>query len=97
MRTLDRLITELELTPEDFNILNIDIQGAELKALKGAVNVLHFIEVINTEVNFKELYEGCALIHEIDEFLEEHGFERIETTCPFHPSWGDAFYVRKNE
>ncbi|WP_143338452.1 FkbM family methyltransferase [Desulforamulus profundi] len=32
MRTLDRLITELELTPEDFNILNIDIQGAELKA-----------------------------------------------------------------
>ncbi|MEG6522280.1 FkbM family methyltransferase [Desulfotomaculum sp. 1211_IL3151] len=94
-RTLDQLLRDLELPPEDYNLLNIDIQGAELKALQGATQVLKNIDGINTEVNFAELYEGCALIHEIDEFLEKQGFQRVETTCPFHPSWGDAFYIRK--
>jgi len=94
-RTLDTLLEELQINPADFNILNIDIQGAELLALQGATNVLRYIEAINTEVNYEELYEGCALIDEIDDFLEMCGFDRVATTTPFHPSWGDAFYVKK--
>ncbi|WP_377475544.1 MAG: FkbM family methyltransferase [Microcoleus anatoxicus] len=94
-RTLDMLLEELQVNPADFNILNIDIQGAELLALQGATNVLKHIEAINTEVNYNELYEGCVLIDEIDEFLELWGFDRVATTTPFHPSWGDAFYVKK--
>ncbi|MEG4352128.1 FkbM family methyltransferase [Microcoleus sp. LAD1_D3] len=94
-RTLDTLLEELQINPADFNILNIDIQGAELLALQGATNVLRHIEAINTEVNYEELYEGCALIDEIDDFLERCGFDRVATTTPFHPSWGDAFYVKK--
>ncbi|WP_445176620.1 FkbM family methyltransferase [Microcoleus sp.] len=94
-RTLDTLLEELQINPADFNILNIDIQGAELLALQGATNVLKYIEAINTEVNYEELYEGCALIDEIDDFLEMCGFDRVATTTPFHPSWGDAFYVKK--
>ncbi|MEG4998382.1 FkbM family methyltransferase [Microcoleus sp. B4-D4] len=94
-RNLDTLLEELQVNPADFNILNIDIQGAELLAFQGATNVLKHIEAINTEVNYEELYEGCALIDEIDEFLEICGFDRVATTTPFHPSWGDAFYVKK--
>jgi FkbM family methyltransferase len=94
-RTLDTLLQELKINPAEFNVLVIDIQGAELLALQGSVTVLKHIEAIATEVNYEELYEGCALINQVDDFLETHDFERVETTTPFHPSWGDAFYVKK--
>ncbi|MEG5041801.1 MULTISPECIES: FkbM family methyltransferase [unclassified Microcoleus] len=94
-KTLDTLLQELELEAADFNIINIDIQGAELLALQGATNLLKGVEAINTEVNYEELYEGCALIDQIDEFLANYGFDRAATTTPLHPSWGDAFYVKK--
>lgn len=94
-RTIDTLLQELGLNPSDFNILNIDIQGAELLALQGATNWLKYVEVINTEVNYEELYEGCALIDQIDDFLKTPGFDRVATTTPIHPSWGDAIYVKK--
>jgi FkbM family methyltransferase len=93
--SLDDLLDDLQLDPSDFNLLYLDIQGAELLALKGAIHLLPYIDAINTEINYEELYEGCALIHEIDEFLETYGFERVETTTPYHPTWGDAFYVKK--
>ncbi|AFZ05325.1 methyltransferase FkbM family [Oscillatoria nigro-viridis PCC 7112] len=94
-RTLDTLLQELEINPEEFNFLVIDIQGAELLALQGSLTVLKHIEAIITEVNYEELYEGCALIDQLDEFLDKQGFERVATATPFHPSWGDAFYVKK--
>jgi FkbM family methyltransferase len=94
-KTLDTLVRELNLDAADFNVLNLDIQGAELLALKGATETLRHIDAINTEVNYEELYEGCALIDQVDEFLERHGFERKATTTPYHPWWGDAFYTRK--
>ncbi|MEG4862378.1 MULTISPECIES: FkbM family methyltransferase [unclassified Microcoleus] len=94
-KTLDTLLEEMQLQASDFNILNIDIQGAELLAFQGATNLLKYIEVINTEVNYEELYEGCALIDQIDDFLEAYGFERRATTTPYNPTWGDACYVKK--
>ena len=94
-RKLDTLLEELQISPQDFNIMNIDIQGAELLAFQGAKNLLRHIEAISTEVNFEELYEGCALINQIDDFLGTFGFVRVSTRTPYHPSWGDAFYVKK--
>jgi FkbM family methyltransferase len=94
-KTLDTLLEDLDQHPGDFNLLNIDIQGAELLALQGATGLLRYIDAINTEVNFQELYAGCALIEQIDQFLEQQGFRRVATTTPYHPSWGDAFYVRQ--
>jgi len=94
-KTLDALLQELQVSPSEFNILNMDIQGAELFALQGASDTLKQIEAINTEVNCEELYEGCAIIDQLDEFLDKRGFERVATTTPYHPSWGDAFYTRK--
>ncbi len=94
-RRLDDLLQELKLNPQGFNILNLDIQGAELLALQGAENLLRFVDGINTEVNYEELYEGCGLIDQLDDFLDKQGFERVATTCPYHPSWGDGFYIKK--
>lgn len=94
-KTLDVLLNELSIDLRQYNFLNIDIQGAELLALEGAKQTLNFIDAINIEVNYDELYEGCSLVHELDEFLNTYGFDRIATISPYHKSWGDAFYIKK--
>ncbi len=87
--TLDGLLEELKLDPKLFNLLTLDIQGAELLALKGAVKTLPHIDFLSTEVNFENLYEGCAQIEEIDDFLAGFGFSRVFTVSP-HYTWGDT-------
>lgn len=94
-RRLDTLLAEEGFLPTDFNFLNLDIQGAELMALRGAQNLLKNIEAINTEVNLQELYKGAALLNELECFVADCGFNRAAMVTPWHPSWGDAFYVRK--
>ena len=43
--TLDDLFDECDLKIEKYNFLNIDIQGAELLALKGAGNILKKLNI----------------------------------------------------
>jgi FkbM family methyltransferase len=94
-RTLDLLLFELDLDPSEFNFLVLDIQGAELLALKGAIATLRHIDAVQTEISFAELYEGCALLPDIDNFMTLQGFGRSEVVTQHHPTWGDAFYVRR--
>lgn len=96
-RALDALLPELGLAPAAFNIINIDIQGAELAALRGALGTLPHIQAINTEINFRELYAGGTFFHELADFLHGQGFVCEAATCPYHPSWGDALFVRRSE
>ena len=80
-RTLDGLLTELGRGPADFNLLVLDVQGAELLVLRGATAALEGCDAVVAEVSFEELYEGCALAADLDAFLGERGFERIATSC----------------
>lgn len=92
--TTDDIIKYYHLNMERYNFLNLDIQGAELFALKGMENNLKYIDYVYTEVNDRELYEGCAMVHEIDQFLASHGFAAAE--CKMTDNhWGDKFYIRK--
>lgn len=93
---LDNLLVFMKLNPIDFNFINIDIQGAELLAFQGAIDLLaNHIVAINTEVNYDELYEDCVLEPVLSKFLLSFGFHKKEETRPYHPSWGDAFYVKE--
>lgn len=83
-----------ELASIPINFINIDIQGAELKALKGATQLLPQCQALYLEVNTQEVYQGCALLPELDLFLKEYGFERKET-CMTCQGWGDALYLRQ--
>lgn len=88
-------IEKLDIANYDF--VNMDIQGSELKAIKGMGNMIEKINAFYLEVNEKELYKGCALIGEIDEYLERFGFYRAETKWASDGSlgWGDALYLKK--
>jgi FkbM family methyltransferase len=79
-----------------FNFINLDIQGAELKALMGMEEYLPNIDYIYTEVNCDDVYRDGALIWEIDMFLERYGFVRMEVKWYGKDKWGDAFYVKMN-
>lgn len=92
-KTLNTIFKENNLKPNNYNFINIDIQGAELLALQGSLDILPSIDYIYLEINEKELYEGCALLPEIDTFLFSHGFSRVQTSMTRH-GWGDAFYSK---
>ena len=92
--TLDILAEEDEIVPEDFNFMNIDVQGYELEVMKGASKFLPHIQFIYCEVNRAEVYEGCPMVEEIDQFLSEYNFERVDTNWA-GDTWGDALYIKR--
>jgi len=79
----------------DYNFLNLDIQGVELRALKSMEEYLSKIDYIYTEVNSDYVYKDCNLVTEIDDYLKEFGFDRVETIWYGDCRWGDAFYIRR--
>lgn len=90
--TLDKILEKVGIYTFAWNILNLDIQGAELKAMRGLTR-WDAIEAVFTEVNYREMYKGCALEPEITSFLADLGLykvEEVDTGC----GWGDALYIR---
>jgi FkbM family methyltransferase len=80
----------------DCNFINMDVQGYELEVLRGAKEILNQIDYVYCEVNRGEVYENNAMIDEIDEYLGEYGFERVETHWPEEWfQWGDAVYIKR--
>lgn len=106
--TLDTFLEEEGVGEVDF--AKIDVQGADLRVLKGSQQILqNSLLVIQIEVEFSPLYQGQPLFAEVDQFLRHHGFSlfdihkshRIRACSPifsnFHPGqllWGEAFYMR---
>lgn len=94
-KRIDTLLRETGINLSDYDFLNMDLQGAELMALKGIGQELSKIKYAYLEVNKAELYKGCALIGEIDSYMNEFGFKRVETEWAGNTNWGDAVYLKK--
>jgi FkbM family methyltransferase len=71
-KRLDSILTQFEVDRVD--LLKIDVQGAEILVLKGAMNTLARTERIWIEVSLKPLYEGSVLFAEVYEHLVASGF-----------------------
>jgi FkbM family methyltransferase len=90
-RKLDDYLTSADKAK--YNILVMDIQGAELIALKGAVQTLKSIDAVVAEINYIEFYKGAGLIKDLDAFMIKHGFTRVDTISGGYYT-GDALYVK---
>ncbi len=90
--TIDRFFQRTNFDPSTYSVWNLDIQGAELMALRGAMQSLSHAKALYLEVNEKELYKGCALLPEVDAYLSSYNFKRVLTSMTPH-GWGDALYV----
>ena len=93
-KTVKTLYKENNIANDFANFLNIDIQGAELMALKGMGELLNNFDYLYLEVNMEELYKDCNMVEEIDEYVAKFGFKRVEIRMTEY-KWGDAFYMKK--
>jgi len=89
MKRLD----DLNLDLSEFNFINIDVQGYELEVFKGAEKTLHNIDYIMSEINRDEVYQNCARIEQLIDFLSPYGFELVEQTWD-GGTWGDGFFIK---
>lgn len=76
--TLEGFMREAGL--EDIDLLWMDIQGAELAALRGLGERIAAVKLIHLEAEFVEIYAGQPLFPEVRSFLEAHGFRFIGFT-----------------
>lgn len=88
----DQLLKDNNLNLKDYDFLNVDVQGMELSVLKG-LGSLHEVNFAYIEVNIKEVYKGCPLVEEIDEYLAFFRLYPVEQHMTGH-GWGDKFYMR---
>jgi len=87
-------LDDIDLNLSQYNFLNIDVQGYELEVFKGAFETLKNINYIISEINRDEVYENCPHVDELDEYLFQFGFKRVETDWAGN-IWGDAFYIKQ--
>jgi FkbM family methyltransferase len=92
---LDNNKNEHKLLFDDFEFINLDVQGGELAILEGFGKYIasDSIKGIYLEVNTEELYKGCPLISDLDNFLAPFGFARLVTEIT-REKWGDALYIK---
>jgi FkbM family methyltransferase len=95
--TLDTLIRRNNFNFSDFQLLEMDVQGGELKVLQGADELLNHVKYIYSEVTFYDPeYKGSPLFEEIKTFLEKYDFEYVDTIL-HAPNWGDALFIKRNK
>jgi FkbM family methyltransferase len=93
--TLDRWCRETGLDPRRVDVIKLDVQGAELRALFGARKLLETVRLLLVEVSFVPIYKDCPLFPEVDRFLHECGYRRVAVYPSDQPqNWGDALYAK---
>lgn len=89
----------LDTIMDKYNISNVDIiwmdlQGAELLALKGLDNHLKNVKYIHTEVSYKEIYSGQVMFEELNNYILSYGFN-IVNNLSFQGWQEDVIYEKK--
>jgi len=91
--TLDEMLANLHVGNVD--LVNLDIQGAELQALRGLGHRLREVQAIYSEINLRQLYAGGALVDELDRWLRDQGFRMVDRKLESKQAgWGDALWIR---
>lgn len=75
------------------DLLWMDLQGAELKALQGMDELIRHVRFIYTEVEYQELYVGQALFPQVDRYLAEHDFRVHRQMYIRNKYYGNVLYV----
>lgn len=93
----------------DIDMLKLDTQGTELKILQNADIVLENVLLIESEVEFIEMYQNQDLFHDISIFLYSKGYELLYLNRVFHTRknyygesrgqmiWGDALFAKRED
>ena len=91
--TLDTWMDAVGLNGVD--IVWMDLQGAELKALQGLGRKIENIKLIYTGVAFVEIYKNQPLFDTVDKYLSSHNFYLYRQMHMAEHGWGNLLYVNK--
>ena len=98
VETLDDLISKMKMPWPDY--IKLDLQGAELLALKGAARSLQNASAVQMEVSFISLYHGCPIMGDVIPFMSERGFRLYDIFGLWHRpldgalAQGDFLFIR---
>ena len=94
MRTisLPNMIKKYNLDIDKYDFLVMDIQGAEMHALRGMGEYIKSFKFLVLEVSIFELYKGQGSFNEILEFLKQYGFSLVDLEMNGQ-GWGDALFT----
>jgi FkbM family methyltransferase len=86
--TLDAWIDTRPEALDAMAFMKLDVQGAELKVLRGASRVLGKCAGVEVEVEFNPMYRGQPLFAEVDALLRSAGFSlwRLSDLCHYAES-----------
>jgi FkbM family methyltransferase len=90
--TLNTFLIENKINEVDF--IHMDVQGAEMKVLRGAKDYLAKIKTIWLEVSNVELYKEQPFRIDIECFMNENNFYLAKSEI--QGNVGDQFYINKN-
>lgn len=81
---------------DTIDILWMDLQGAELKALHGLGEGIRKVKFIYTEVSFMEIYNNQPLFDDLNQYLSNNGFLLLRKMYVDKDGWGNMLYVHKS-
>lgn len=84
MSKLDSFVKKNNINISEYNHWIVDLQGAELLALKGAENSLKFCDSILIEVSKVDVYENAVLWPELKDWLMKRNFYPITEPTQDH-------------
>lgn len=89
--TLSNALKNLDVyKAEELDLLVLDIQGAELPALKGFVDIDR-PAAIQLEVNYVDMYQGCSMFKEVLQFMRSKDFELVSASR--QGGYGEALFL----
>lgn len=74
----------------------MDLQGAELLALKSLGNFLDNVKYIHTEISYKEIYTGQVMYKELNDFIISNNFI-IKNKLSMNEWQDDIIYKKKDD
>ena len=92
-RRFDAVWPIMDLDILNYNLLVLDVQGAEARVWEGMSDLTSGFKAIVSEYSTVEFYEGVPKLSDLD--LMYDGFERIDPKPGTEHIHADALYVRK--
>lgn len=80
----------------DFDLIVVDVQGAELKVIEGGIETFKNADALWLEVSFGGLYQDDCTINDLTMFLSKFGFYPAYVVIGSN-LWGDAFFVKREK
>ena len=97
--TLDTIARSIKTNhaqfPEYYDLIYVDVQGAELEVFKGANQCLLNSRFIFTEIGLGGGYEGDVSYMKLIGFLNAYGYDLIQLEINPSHGYGDALFVRR--